>query len=236
MNVGSLRLRLLISAAIAISLALFLAGLALTTLFEQQVRSRVVQELNNDLLQLVGAIEVGSTGELKVIRALADPRYKTPYSGKYWRIDRASTPRAELLRSRSLWDTDAATTAANLGPEGEPLVFAERTITIKGDNGDISLHLFVGINETEIAAPLKQFRDQLILYLTLIGAALTAAAWLQVSIGLRPLRAWCSPVAWPAARPPLRPRCCCHRSRPSWWAALPSPAASAASGRRWSAH
>lgn len=189
MNVGSLRLRLLISAAIAISLALFLAGLALTTLFEQQVRSRVVQELNNDLLQLVGAIEVGSTGELKVIRALADPRYKTPYSGKYWRIDRASTPRVELLRSRSLWDTDAATTAANLGPEGEPLVFAERTITIKGDNGDISLHLFVGINETEIAAPLKQFRDQLILYLTLIGAALTAAAWLQVSIGLRPLRA-----------------------------------------------
>lgn len=40
MSVGSLRLRLLVSAAIAISLALFLAGLALAALFEQQVRNR----------------------------------------------------------------------------------------------------------------------------------------------------------------------------------------------------
>ena len=190
MSVGSLRLRLLVSAAIAISLALFLAGLALTTLFEQQVRNRVVQELNNDLLQLVGAIEIGANGDLKVIRALADPRYKTPYSGKYWRIDQVDGANpTELLRSRSLWDTDAANTAANRGPEGEQLVYVERTIAIRGKDGDVSLHLFVGTNSTEIDSPLKQFRDQLILYLSLIGAALTVAAWLQVTIGLRPLQA-----------------------------------------------
>jgi signal transduction histidine kinase len=190
MSIGSLRLRLLVSAAIAISLALFLAGLALTALFEQQVRNRVVQELNNDLLQLVGAIEIGANGDLKVIRALADPRYKTPYSGKYWRIDQVNgASPAELLRSRSLWDTDTKNTAANLGPEGEPLVFVERTITIKGKDGDVSLHLFVGTHSVEIEAPIKQFRDQLILYLSLIGAALTVAAWLQVTIGLRPLQA-----------------------------------------------
>ncbi len=190
MNIGSLRLRLLVSAAIAISLALFLAGLALTALFEQQVRNRVVQELNNDLLQLVGAIEIGANGNLKVIRALADPRYKTPYSGKYWRIDQVNGAQPmELLRSRSLWDTDAKNTAANLGPEGEPLVYVERTITIKGKDGDVSLHLSVGTNSAEIDSPIKQFRDQLILYLSLIGAALTVAAWLQVTIGLRPLQA-----------------------------------------------
>ena len=61
MKAGSLRLRLLVAAAISISAALFVAGLALDSLFEQQVRTRVMQELTNDLLQLAGSIDVSET-------------------------------------------------------------------------------------------------------------------------------------------------------------------------------
>lgn len=191
MRAGSLRFRLLAAAAVTISAALFLAGLALTALFEREVRDRVAHELNNDLLQLAGAIEVSKTDTVKVTRALADSRYETPYGGKYWYIDRISqAPLAptELLRSRSLWDSDPAMTVKNLGPEGEPLITTERTITIKGSRSDVSLHLVVGAHNDEISSPLKHFRDQLVLYLSLIGLALTIAAWFQVSIGLKPLQ------------------------------------------------
>lgn len=192
MRTGSLRLRLLVAAAFSIAAALLAAGVALTALFEQQVRDRVMQELNNDLLQLVGAIEVSDTGEVKVIRALADPRFESPYSGKYWRIEQLSpppSPLGQLPRSRSLWDSEPTSAGSRLGPEGELLVIAERTISIATKQGSISLRLTVGVHEDEITSPLASFRNQLVLYLSLIGLALTIAAWLQVSIGLRPLQA-----------------------------------------------
>ena len=192
MRTGSLRLRLLVAAAFSIAAALLAAGIALTTLFEQQVRDRVMQELNNDLLQLAGAIEVSDTGEVRVTRALADPRFELPYSGKYWRIEQVGagpSPLSTLPRSRSLWDSEPTPAGSKLGPEGELLVIAERTISITTKQGNISLRLHVGAHEDEITAPLATFRNQLVLYLSLIGLALTIAAWLQVSIGLRPLQA-----------------------------------------------
>lgn len=192
MKAGSLRLRLLVAAAFSITAALLVAELALVSLFEQQVRDRVMQELNNDLMQLAGAIEVSDTGSVRVIRALADPRFETPYSGKYWHIQQVNpplSPRAKLPRSRSLWDSEPGAANSNIGPENEPLVTAERTISIASKQGDIPLHLFVGAHDDEITSPLAHFRSQLVLYLSLIGLALTVAAWIQVSIGLRPLQA-----------------------------------------------
>lgn len=192
MRAGSLRLRLLVAAAFSIAAALLAAGIALTALFEQQVRDRVMQELNNDLLQLAGTIEVSDTGEIRVLRALADPRFEEPYGGKYWRIDQVNNPssqRAQPLRSRSLWDSELSPANVNMGLEGEPLVNVERSISIATKQGDISLRLRVGTHEDEITAPLANFRNQLVLYLSLIGFALTVAAWVQVSIGLRPLQA-----------------------------------------------
>lgn len=192
MKAGSLRLRLLVAAAFSIAAALLVAELALVALFEQQVRDRVMQELNNDLLQLAGAIVVSDKGDIRVTHALADPRFDTPYSGKYWHIQQVNpppSPLAKLPRSRSLWDTEPGAANSNIGPEDELLVTAERTISIARKQGDISLHLFVGAHDDEITSPLAHFRNQLVLYLSLIGLALTVAAWIQVSIGLRPLQA-----------------------------------------------
>jgi HAMP domain-containing protein len=189
MKSGSLQIRLLLAAGVAIAAALFLAGLALTTLFEQQVRNRVMQELNNDLLQLVGAVEVSATGDVKVTRSLADPRYETPYGNKYWRIERVPPSISnEIIRSRSYWDSESQPANDNVGPEGEALISAEREITVKAADKDMTLRLVVSTHDEEITSPLSQFRNQITLYLSLIGLALTLAAWVQVSIGLKPLQ------------------------------------------------
>ena len=105
MSTGSLRLRILAAAAISIALALFLTGLALVQLFERQIRDRVLLELDNDLLQLVGAMQVTADGSVTIVRPLANPRFNEPYGGRYWRIDFAApgtTAPREPLRSRSL--------------------------------------------------------------------------------------------------------------------------------------
>ena len=102
MKKGSLRLRLFAVAAISITIALFLTGLALARLFEAQVRERVITSLENDLLQLAGSIAVGPDGTVTAGRTLADPRYQEPYGGRYWRIDFVSLqgrPALEPIRS-----------------------------------------------------------------------------------------------------------------------------------------
>ncbi|MGB9142983.1 MAG: HAMP domain-containing sensor histidine kinase [Aestuariivirga sp.] len=191
MRAGSLRLRLLSAATFSIFAALIAAGFALTSLFEREVRDRVVHELNNDLLQLVGSIDFSEKGEIKLVRPLADRRFETPYGGKYWWLERVNpsiTTTSKVLRSRSFWDSEPNVGDAHVGPDGELLVITERTISIASKLGDISIHLVVGTTADEITSPLVKFRNRLVLYLSLIGLALMAAAWAQVSVGLKPLQ------------------------------------------------
>ena len=189
MSAGSLKLRLLLVAAIAVTLALLAAGLALATLFENQVRSRVEQELDNDILQLAGAAEVMPDGSIKITSDPADPRFYTPLSGKYWTVRQVQPggQSREVARSRSLWDAGVGEIEKGLGPDGERLIYSSRQITMASPKGDVTLDLFAAVHDEEINAPLRQFRTQIATYLSLISLALIIAAWLQVSIGLRPL-------------------------------------------------
>ena len=192
MKIGSLRLRFLLAAAISIALALFIAGWALIQLFERQVRDSLLNDLDNDLLQLVGAIAVGTDGAVSINGQLADPRFGEPYSGRYWRID-FGPPGAKVLReplrSRSLWDADMDPSKPLQGPDDEALIFASRQITVDAGGKELPLWLSVAANAKEVKVPLASLRNQLIVSLMLIGAALTVAAWIQVSVGLSPLRA-----------------------------------------------
>lgn len=190
MSSGSLRLRIFAGAAISIAAALFLTGLALVQLFERQVRAQVVTELENDLLQLVGIVEVAADGSVKVGRPIADPRFEEPYGGRYWRIDFAAPgepQRHEPLRSRSLWDADLDPMAP-VGPQGEKLIVAARQISIDNKGVPLKLWLIVAAHDAEVQRPLNQLRDQLILSLVLIGTVLTLGAWVQATVGLSPLQ------------------------------------------------
>lgn len=189
MKKGSLRLRLFTAAAISIILALFLTGLALIRLFESQVRERVMTGLENDLLQLAGSLQMAADGTMTAGLALADPRYQEPYGGRYWRIDFAQPEgqaAIEPLRSRSLWDADIDPDMP-LGPEGETLVVARRQLTVERGGTVRQLTMMAAAHEDEIQRPLSELRDQLILSLGVIGTVLVIGAWLQVTVGLRPL-------------------------------------------------
>ncbi len=189
MKKGSLRLRLFTAAAISIALALSLTGLALIRLFESQVRERVMTGLENDLLQLAGSIQVAPDGTLTAAKALADPRYEEPYGGRYWRIEfRAADGQTGLepLRSRSLWDVDIDPSNPS-GPEGEALVVARRDLSIERGGKVQQLSMLAAAHEDEIQRPLTELRDQLILSLGVIGTVLVLGAWVQVTVGLKPL-------------------------------------------------
>ena len=189
MSRGSLRLRLLVAAAISIAIALALTGFALVNMFERQVRERVMLDLDNDLLQLVGLIEVGSDGTIAVNRSLSDPRYQEPYGGRYWQIDFSApgTPaEIEPLQSVSLWDAEFDRGIPR-GPEGENLIVAQREVTIQKQGKPLPVWVLLATHEEEVTRPLSEIRDQLILSFTLIGTILILGAWAQVIVGLRPL-------------------------------------------------
>ena len=190
MMTGSLRVRLFLAAAISIAIALFLTGLALVRMFEDQVRERVITGLENDLLQLAGSINIAADGSVSVGKALADPRYQEPYGGRYWRIDFLPVegqPAIEPLRSRSLWDFEFDPNNPR-GPEGEALVIARRELSIERNSKSQKITLLAAAHEEEVQRPLTELRDQLVQSLTLIGTILVIGAWLQVTVGLSPLK------------------------------------------------
>lgn len=190
MSKGSLRLRLFVAAALLIALALFLTGLALIRMFETQVRERVITGLENDLLQLAGTISIGTDGTVSTGGDLADPRYQEPYGGRYWRIDFIPVPGEPTLKplmSRSLWDFELDP-GNPTGPEGEQLIFAKRELGIERNGKSQKLVMVAAAHEEEVQRPLGELRDQLVLSLVIIGTILVTGAWLQVTVGLNPLK------------------------------------------------
>ena len=192
MRSGSLKLRLLAAAAVSVALALLLAGLALSRIFETEVRARVMRELDNHLLQLAGLIEADDAGVVSVSGPLADPRFEKPESGLYWQV-KVKEP-AQLLVSASLFDEEitlepdaggrGVTTAAN----GEALLYARRAVTLAAGGRTLAISLLAATHESEVALATVLFQRSLALSLSAIGLALVAAAWAQVTIGLRPLQ------------------------------------------------
>jgi signal transduction histidine kinase len=190
MKKGSLRLRLFVAAAMSIAAALTLTGFALVRLFEAQVRERVITGLENDLLQLAGSISVGEDGTISAGKTLSDPRYQEPYGGRYWRIEFMPPPgqaTPEAIQSPSLWDYEL-NSSSPVGPEGETLVFARRELSIDRNGTPVDLIMVAAAREEEVQRPIEELRDQLIVSLGIIGSILVLGAWLQVTVGLRPLQ------------------------------------------------
>ena len=196
MRPGSLRVRLIIAAAMALAVALVVAGLVLTALFEQQFRDRVSRELANHMRQLVAALDIANDGTVTIVGELADPRFSQPLSGLYWKLTSST---GVTLTSRSLWDIDIARLALPASAasgdrlvdgkalDGTPLLILTRRITAQRPAGDVAIDLDVAIERREIAEPMSLYVRNLSLALGLLAVFLIIAVWVQVGIGLRPL-------------------------------------------------
>ncbi|MGO4726529.1 MULTISPECIES: ATP-binding protein [unclassified Inquilinus] len=198
MTRSSLRLRLLVAAALSISAALVVAGFGLVLLFERHVERRIDAELDNDLRQLAGAIGFDAAGSLVLAQRPADPRFDQPLSGLYWQIADETT-RLDL-RSRSLWDTSLSLPADSpdlttvhrhvlQGPARASLILRERRVAILQSGLQHILRIAVGIDQADVIQASHDFAGDITPSLALLGLALLAAAWVQIRIGLRPLEA-----------------------------------------------
>jgi signal transduction histidine kinase len=195
---ASLRVRLLTGAAGFILAALALSALGLTVLFQRHVERWVDGELSAHLDQLIAGIDSGPGEKPAVTRPPADPRFEQPMSGLYWEV--AVEPDGPVLRSRSLWDYaiplpaeatvgDALHHHRVAGPDGSRLYLVQRRIELPGRLGGKTARVAVAIDAAEVAAAVRRFATALMPFLLLLSALLILAAWVQVSVGLRPLAA-----------------------------------------------
>lgn len=198
-----LRWRLLAATCVAITVALLLTGFFLAGLFRQHVTSQFDAQLLHQLDQLTASFEQDAQGQPSLKTPLSDPRWQAPYSGLYWQIEPVNNPTA-LLRSRSLWDAalqvppdqpDDGDVHRHLssGPGGQPVRVLERTVHFQNPGPAAgsqppAWRMLVAANTSDLEAAVDSFTGQLALYLAVLGVALLAAAWAQVSLGLIPLR------------------------------------------------
>lgn len=197
MKVGSLRLRLAAAASVSLGVALLLAGFGLTELFERHVIRRVNGELETHVRQLAANVVIAEDGVLQISRALADPRFSVPLSGLYWQIEDEST--GAKLRSRSLWDHVLALPADPLeigtvhhhrlmGPASATLLVAERRLNFPSQK-EHQLRIATAVDEREVLDAKTAFVADIFKSLLLLAAILLISAWVQITIGLKPLEA-----------------------------------------------
>ncbi|MBI5785483.1 MAG: sensor histidine kinase [Rhodocyclales bacterium] len=196
---GSLRFRLLLTTLVWIAASIVVAGWGLGSLFRSHVEAQFNADLGVHLDQLTAHLVLDGQGRPTLSVPLSDPRFNRPFGGLYWQIDRLAGPAMPAiggaLRSRSLWDQVLAVPAdAPLdgelhrhrigGPQGIVLGAIERSVRID----EVSLRLIAAADERLMIEPVARFNGVLWLALGVLGLGLAFAAWLQVVVGLAPLR------------------------------------------------
>jgi signal transduction histidine kinase len=195
MKTNSIRLRVIGMAVASIVVTIAVAGVSLVFLFERQVLHYLEHDLNIRWTELATAFALNEDGIPELRLRLTDPRYHQPYGGAYWQV---SENGAAILRSRSLWDKDLPSTGARPsggdyaveadGPNGSQLYAIEREVTLDAGSGRRAFRLAVALDHAQVAERRLAFGWDVARVLVPIGAVLVLFAWLQIWLGLRPLR------------------------------------------------
>lgn len=194
MTHNSIRVRLLTVAVMSIIATIAVAGASLVVFFERQVLRYVEQDLNIHWTELAAAF--GTEGEAGLGQKLTDPRYHQPYGGAYWQVSEGGRA---LVRSRSLWDRDLSLGGPRPnaerdkafeieGPDGAELYVVEREVTVDGEQGPRTVSLAVALDHAQVIELRQAFGWDVTRVLIPIAAVLVLFAWIQLSLGLRPLK------------------------------------------------
>lgn len=189
---AALSTRLILGAAVWLVLILALGGGVLTWAFRDTVENEFSRRLDAVLNGMIASMATTADGGVTLTHPLGDPRFEQVYSGWYWQV---TEPSGTLLRSRSLWDSTLQPTASDTklhlsraqGPNGEPLLVAERDIELPDVDGLV--HVMVAGDLREVSDGVHRFNLLLMTALGLLGLGLVVAVLIQVRFGLRPLRA-----------------------------------------------
>lgn len=178
---------------------LSVAGLVLAAVNRAQVERGFDRRLGVYVKLIIADIAGAADEPSTVIGAnLGEPLFELPQSGWYWQITRVDGGRNEIRASRSLFDErlpsldpDIAPTGPTRsregyveGPAGQRLRLVERIIEL-GEDGEFVVA--VAGDADDIVDAVGQFNWTLIGALGVLGLGMTAAALLQVRVGLSPL-------------------------------------------------
>lgn len=187
----SLRGRLIAGGMLAILAALAVSWLAMTWLFERHIERREIAELTRIGRELAANVRPAPLEDVMVQTLLTDPRLRKPMGGLYWQVSSSKG----MQRSMSLWD-QALSPPANApaedwgsrvaaGPFGDRLLLVERSV--RPDRNGPAVLIQVASEEKVLRAARQEFGRDLALFLAGLWVVLSAAAALQVTLGLAPL-------------------------------------------------
>ena len=190
---GSLGRRMILIAALWISLLLAGGGVALDRALVSAVTRNFDDQLEYVLNALVLSAELDRDGDVIFSREPADQRFLEPYSGLYWQV---SGKGRETFPSRSLWDrrlryggdhNDLGIHAYDSDEfEGEKLRVVERDLTLPGSA--VRWRFKVAASRDSLEAQITALRRILTISFVLLALGLLVLAGLQTLYGLRPLR------------------------------------------------
>ena len=188
---ASLRWRLLLAAAATILLALVVAWVFMTLLFERHLARQLHEEMTREALVLVADLSVDANGRPVLAGEPSDPRLRKPAGGAYWQLSTA----AGALRSRSLWDSAlpaAAPASAQSwqartvpGPFGQTVDVVSRRLQVQAGRPPVLVQVARDLAPQRVAR--QAFARELATFLGGLWLVLSAAAWWQVRVGLQPL-------------------------------------------------
>lgn len=196
MTFNSLALRLLFSSIVWSILALIVAGVLLSGLYQQSVERGFDQRLNVYLKILVAAQAEAEDPMRMEPPTLTEPNFDLVLSGWYWEVKKQTGE--VVIASRSLFaerlpeitmkdlkpDEEGIASFYAQGPAGNTLRIVARDISMEGENPVL---IAVAGNATDIEKNVAQFRQRVFLTLAALGFLLAISTFIQVKWGLRPL-------------------------------------------------
>lgn len=189
---SSLKLSLVLGAALWSILTLSAAGAAITFIFSITVQRDQMEDLGAALDRLTTEL---LQEEPVIARALSDPRYEVPGGGLYYQVQELES--GELLRSRSLWDSEldlpmppagGQALVERAGPERQVLTTLVRDVEIVPASGQRRMvRMAVAENVDLRGGSIRTFATQIGIALLIVAIGLSIAGWFLVHLGLRPL-------------------------------------------------
>jgi signal transduction histidine kinase len=189
----SLSFRLFTTSVTWVLMALTVVGVLLILMFQHHIEEHFDAFLYDHLEENIAAAIIDNTGELYLTWVPADRRFSEPYSGWYWQINQN---KKLIAVSESLVDgrlefkpPDAASGARvvkALGPHNEKLRIVVQQVVVPGS--DFTYTFSVAGTVAGINRDVMKFTTKLVITLMLLGAGLISAVFMQIRIGLKPLR------------------------------------------------
>ena len=189
---ASLNRRLLVAAAVFITLALVVAAIVIGFVLHRFVQGQIDQRLDTQIVFLSSMITAGDDGVIALAGNADGPPFDRRARGWYWEV----IGPGNILRSRSLQGAsidvpevrrptrgEHPAPADGLGPGNAALHFRIQQATA----GRTQVTILVSAPRSAVSGPLREAMTTLAISLAVLGLALVLAIVLQVRLGLRPL-------------------------------------------------